>query len=90
MMTSLGHLDHGDRIVEGRVSNLKSAGRKSVALTLRALGVFQLDRKPVFDEQALGEAHVDRQGLGVWKRVDPDFRDFGSPRRGARGHNGNK
>jgi len=81
----LGDLDHGDRIVERRMRDLEFSGDEPVALALRAFGVLLLDREAVFGEHALGDADIDRQGLGVGKRIDAQLRRLRAARRGA-GH----
>ena len=66
----LGDLDHGDRIVERGLGDVELAGGEAVALVLRIRRELQLDLQPVPFEDAVGDAGMQRQRLGVGKGVD--------------------
>ena len=64
----LADLDHGQRVVDRRMRDIELARGEPFALAARVLGEMQLDLQSAPLEDALGDAGVERQRLGVGER----------------------
>ena len=69
----LGDLDHGERVVDRGMDDVELAGGEPFALALRILGEVQVDLEPALLEDAVGDAGMQRQRLGVREGVDAQF-----------------
>jgi hypothetical protein len=70
----LADLDHGERVVDRGMHDVEGAGGEPVALAARILGQMQIDLQAAPLENPLGDAGVQRQGLGLRKGVDAQHR----------------
>ena len=80
----LGHLDHGERVVDRRMHHIELAGGEAIALVAGIVREMELDLEAALFEDALGDAGMQRKGLGLREGIDPqDRRLVGAA--GARG-----
>ena len=70
----LAHLDHGERVVDGRMHDVEFAGGESIALAAGIVREVKLDPEPALLEDALGDPGMQRQGLGVGEGIDAQDR----------------
>ena len=76
----LGDVDHGDRIVDGRMHDIDAAIGKAGALAVRALGECEHDIQPAPGEKAAIDASEKRQRAGGAEGVDVQHRRRGGGR----------
>ena len=66
----LGDLDHGERVVDGGMDDVELAGGQALALAARVRREMQVDLEAALLEDAVGDAAVQSERLGVREGVD--------------------